>query len=111
MLDKVSTALSNSTYDTTLTNNIDLLYSQMKLYGSQIDAGYQTEVDNAFVPLRNGTVCDRLDEGARLKLLHLVELRSAGWKSLHTDYYAQSIAKANEVSEHIHFFIVCTSIK
>lgn len=70
----------------------------MKLYGAQIESTYQTEVDNAFVPLRNATVSEKLDETSRLKLLHLVELRSAGWKSLHTDYYAQSIAKASEVS-------------
>ncbi|KAL1457930.1 hypothetical protein WDU94_008110 [Cyamophila willieti] len=97
LLDKVSTQLSNAHFDHNLTNNIDLLYSQMKLYGSQIESSYQTEVDNAFVTLRKGTESDKLDESSRLKLLHLVELRSAGWKSLHTDYYAQSLSKASEM--------------
>ncbi|KAI5705183.1 hypothetical protein M8J76_008759 [Diaphorina citri] len=97
LLDKVSTQLSNAQYDINLTNNIDLLYTQMKLYGSQIESSYQTEVDNAFVPLRNGTVSEKLDETSRLKLLHLVELRSAGWKNLHTDYYSQSMSKASEM--------------
>uniref|UniRef100_A0A8D9EIX8 K Homology domain-containing protein n=2 Tax=Cacopsylla melanoneura TaxID=428564 RepID=A0A8D9EIX8_9HEMI len=97
LLDKVSTQLSNAHFDHNLTNNIDLLYSQMKLFGSQIESSYQTEVDNAFVTLRKGTESDKLDESSRLKLLHLVELRSAGWKSLHTDYYAQSLSKASEI--------------
>jgi hypothetical protein len=121
LLDKVSTQLSNAQYDINLTNNIDLLYTQMKLYGSQIESSYQTEVDNAFVPLRNGTVSEKLDETSRLKLLHLVELRSAGWKNLHTDYYSQSMSKASEASMSLYgtndylpiafyFFLVLNSI-
>ncbi|CAF4785245.1 unnamed protein product [Pieris macdunnoughi] len=74
-------------FDRALHSNISTMYSNLKLYGAQLEGVYKEFLDRYFVLFRNGSQDERLDKKSRLHLLELIELRAKHWQG--SDYMSQ----------------------
>ncbi|GLG96583.1 hypothetical protein R5R35_007291 [Gryllus longicercus] len=79
LADAVSMHIMNGNYDKVLQTNICTLCTNLKIYGSQLEAVYKDQLDRAYVVFRNGCRDDRLDVSSRIQLLELIELRATNW--------------------------------
>lgn len=79
---------------------ISTLCSNLKVFGSQLEASHKETLDRAFVHLRNIGRDDKLDKISRLHILEAIELRAGRWAPHdHTSNYYQT--KLNELEEYL----------
>ncbi|XP_068621650.1 eukaryotic translation initiation factor 4E-binding protein Mextli isoform X3 [Battus philenor] len=83
----VAYQMMQGNYDRALQSNVATMYSNLKLYGAQLEALYKEFLDRYFVVFRNGSQDERLDKKTRLHLLELIELRAKHWQG--SDYMSQ----------------------
>jgi len=75
------------------------LCSNLKVFGSQLEASHKEQLDRAFVYLRNIGRNDKLDKVSRLHILETIELRAGRWTPHdHANSYYQT--KLNELEEY-----------
>ncbi|KAI8428123.1 hypothetical protein MSG28_002385 [Choristoneura fumiferana] len=87
LTEAVAYEMMQGNYDRALHGNVSTMYSNLKLYGAQLEALYKDFLDRYFVVFRNGSQDERLDKKTRLHLLELIELRAKQWQS--SDYMSQ----------------------
>ncbi|XP_045536977.1 eukaryotic translation initiation factor 4E-binding protein Mextli isoform X2 [Papilio machaon] len=83
----VAYQMMQGNFDRALQSNVATMYSNLKLYGAQLEALYKEFLDRYFVVFRNGSQDERLDKKTRLHLLELIELRAKNWQG--SDYMSQ----------------------
>ncbi|CAG4998117.1 unnamed protein product [Parnassius apollo] len=83
----VAYQMMQGNFDRALQSNVATMYSNLKLYGAQLEALYKDFLDRYFVVFRNGSQDERLDKKTRLHLLELIELRAKHWQG--SDYMSQ----------------------
>ncbi|CAH2067175.1 unnamed protein product, partial [Iphiclides podalirius] len=83
----VAYQMMQGNFDRALQSNVATMYSNLKLYGAQLEALYKEFLDRYFVVFRNGSQDERLDKKTRLHLLELIELRAKHWQG--SDYMSQ----------------------
>ncbi|CAH0748785.1 unnamed protein product [Diatraea saccharalis] len=87
LTEAVAYQMMQGNYDRALQSNVATMYSNLKLYGAQLEALYKDFLDRYFVVFRNGSQDERLDKKTRLHLLELIELRAKLWQG--SDYMSQ----------------------
>ncbi|XP_047986964.1 eukaryotic translation initiation factor 4E-binding protein Mextli isoform X1 [Leguminivora glycinivorella] len=87
LTEAVAYEMMQGNYDRALQSNVSTMYSNLKLYGAQLEALYKDFLDRYFVVFRNGSQDERLDKKTRLHLLELIELRAKHWQT--SDYMSQ----------------------
>ncbi|KAL4712996.1 hypothetical protein ACJJTC_012066, partial [Scirpophaga incertulas] len=87
LTEAVAYQMMQGNYDRALHSNVATMYSNLKLYGAQLEALYKDFLDRYFVVFRNGSQDERLDKKTRLHLLELIELRAKLWQG--SDYMSQ----------------------
>ncbi|XP_053604365.1 eukaryotic translation initiation factor 4E-binding protein Mextli isoform X6 [Plodia interpunctella] len=87
LTEAVAYQMMQGNYDRALQSNVATMYSNLKLYGAQLEALYKDFLDRYFVVFRNGSQDERLDKKTRLHLLELIELRAKTWQG--SDYMSQ----------------------
>ncbi|KAG6457574.1 hypothetical protein O3G_MSEX010392 [Manduca sexta] len=87
LAEAVAYQMMQGNYDRALQSNVATMYSNLKLYGAQLEVLYKDFLDRYFVVFRNGSQDERLDKKTRLHLLELIELRAKLWQG--SDYMSQ----------------------
>ncbi|CAH0726066.1 unnamed protein product, partial [Brenthis ino] len=87
LTEAVAYQMMQGNFDRALQSNVATMYSNLKLYGAQLEALYKDFLDRYFVVFRNGSQDERLDKKTRLHLLELIELRAKHWQG--SDYMSQ----------------------
>ncbi|XP_041981561.1 eukaryotic translation initiation factor 4E-binding protein Mextli isoform X2 [Aricia agestis] len=87
LTEAVAYQMMQGNYDRALQSNVSTMYSNLKLYGAQLESLYKEFLDRYFVVFRNGSQDERLDKKTRLHLLELIELRAKHWQG--SDYMSQ----------------------
>ncbi|XP_059046203.1 eukaryotic translation initiation factor 4E-binding protein Mextli isoform X5 [Achroia grisella] len=87
LTEAVAYQMMQGNYDRALQSNVATMYSNLKLYGAQLESLYKDFLDRYFVVFRNGSQDERLDKKTRLHLLELIELRAKLWQG--SDYMSQ----------------------
>ncbi|XP_072936941.1 eukaryotic translation initiation factor 4E-binding protein Mextli isoform X3 [Epargyreus clarus] len=87
LTEAVAYQMMQGNFDRVLQSNVATMYSNLKLYGAQLEALYKDFLDRYFVVFRNGSQDERLDKKTRLHLLELIELRAKHWQG--SDYMSQ----------------------
>ncbi|XP_061379510.1 eukaryotic translation initiation factor 4E-binding protein Mextli isoform X5 [Danaus plexippus] len=87
LTEAVAYQMLQGNFDRALQSNVATMYSNLKLYGAQLEALYKDFLDRYFVVFRNGSQDERLDKKTRLHLLELIELRAKHWQG--SDYMSQ----------------------
>ncbi|XP_026322321.1 eukaryotic translation initiation factor 4E-binding protein Mextli isoform X7 [Hyposmocoma kahamanoa] len=87
LTEAVAYQMMQGNYDRALQSNVATMYSNLKLYGAQLEALFKDFLDRYFVVFRNGSQDERLDKKTRLHLLELIELRAKHWQG--SDYMSQ----------------------
>ncbi|XP_039764803.1 eukaryotic translation initiation factor 4E-binding protein Mextli isoform X4 [Pararge aegeria] len=87
LTEAVAYQMMQGNFDRALQSNVSTMYSNLKLYGAQLEALYKDFLDRFFVVFRNGSQDERLDKKTRLHLLELIELRAKNWQG--SDYMSQ----------------------
>ncbi|XP_038221917.1 eukaryotic translation initiation factor 4E-binding protein Mextli isoform X6 [Zerene cesonia] len=87
LTEAVAYQMMQGNFDRALQSNVSTMYSNLKLYGAQLEALYKDFLDRYFVVFRNGSQDERLDKKTRLHLLELIELRAKHWQG--SDYMSQ----------------------
>ncbi|VVC99859.1 unnamed protein product [Leptidea sinapis] len=87
LTEAVAYQMMQGNFDRVLQSNVSTMYSNLKLYGAQLESLYKDFLDRYFVVFRNGSQDERLDKKTRLHLLELIELRAKQWQG--SDYMSQ----------------------
>ncbi|XP_060800512.1 eukaryotic translation initiation factor 4E-binding protein Mextli isoform X2 [Amyelois transitella] len=87
LTEAVAYQMMQGNFDRALQSNVATMYSNLKLYGAQLESLYKDFLDRYFVVFRNGSQDERLDKKTRLHLLELIELRAKLWQG--SDYMSQ----------------------
>ncbi|KOB78991.1 MIF4G domain-containing protein B [Operophtera brumata] len=87
LTEAVAYQMMQGSYDRVLQSNVSTMYSNLKLYGAQLEELYKDFLDRYFVVFRNGSQDERLDKKTRLHLLELIELRAKLWQG--SNYMSQ----------------------
>ncbi|XP_046676507.1 eukaryotic translation initiation factor 4E-binding protein Mextli isoform X7 [Homalodisca vitripennis] len=94
LVENSSQSLLDKNYDETLTANVAVMYSKLKIHGQQLETIFKDQLDRAFVVFRNACQDDGLLFTTRLHLLELVELRANQWSNSDNTlvYYSAKMA-------------------
>ncbi|XP_059618575.1 eukaryotic translation initiation factor 4E-binding protein Mextli isoform X2 [Phlebotomus argentipes] len=77
LIEIVAASLASATVDA---GKMNMLLSNLRVYGPQLEALSKDVLDKAFVTFRNASQDERLNIMTRLNLLELIELRAKSWQ-------------------------------
>lgn len=101
-MENICRHLVNKNYSLTVLSALSGLYTTLHHHGLQLDTMYKDQLDKLMSVFR--TVCrdEELDLVSRVQILHIIELRAAGWVTNDnmSTYYKQKLSMIDTNNDH-----------
>merc|ERR1719225_260628 len=100
-MESVCRHLVNRNYSLTVLSALAGLYSCLHQVGLQLDTLYKDQLDKLMAVFRTVSRDEELDLVSRVQILHIIELRAAGWAANDNmvNYYKQKMSHIDTVSQ------------
>ena len=93
--------LVNKNYSLVVISALQGLCNSLHLYGVQLDTLYKDQLDKLMVVFRTTCRDEDLDLVSRVQILHIIELRAAGWNTNDNmvAYYKQKLSHLDKMRD------------
>ena len=100
-MENICRHLVNKNYSLVVVSALHGLCNSLHLYGVQLDTLYKDQLDKLMVVFRTTARDEDLDLVSRVQILHIIELRAAGWNTNDNmvAYYKQKLSHLDKMRD------------
>ena len=100
-MENICRHLVNKNYSLVVMSALQGLCNSLHLYGVQLDTLYKDQLDKLMVVFRTTCRDEDLDLVSRVQILHIIELRAAGWNTNDNmvAYYKQKLSHLDKMRD------------